>query len=625
MKPTLFQKILFLCAGELVIAGMILAFRDRDAVVVIGVIALFSILMAALWLFYSTLSHIQKIRDVALRISQGDYRVQKIPAEENREFARTLEIWNSIAEKLKSHDMHLNQKVYQSAILKEISERISSSLDVGEIMEIISGSLGAIVPYSAVSYMMLEKEGKILFKCHIEESVGKPFVTEVRQKMLALIHVLVDTRLKDEDIKTVYFGTMFDESSTEPVRSFFNVPMIVNGEVVGIINAASTRPDAYREEETKILYSIAEQAGSTISKITSLIHEETNKIHSMLASVSEGIVMVNQREQVVIINKQAKEILGLEKKDGEVLLLDIIQSLYGKFDFRGLGDQVRQSDTAHTFPELLLGKTYYKVTATPVKDTSNRMIGIVFVFSDITKEKEVDKMKSEFISITSHQLRTPLSSMKWFLEMLVNGDIGPLEEKQKSVITDIYNSNERIIMLVNDLLDVSRMESGKVMLEPTPTNLIEFFKSMLPEVSQNFTKRKQTFEFEKPDALPRIAIDPRLIWQAISNLLTNASKYTPDGGHVTLKLSLESRAILIQVVDNGYGVPEFQKDRIFEKFFRADNTAKQEGTGLGLYIVKEIIEASGGMIWFESMEGKGSTFSITLPLEGSKPRPLSAN
>jgi signal transduction histidine kinase len=208
--------------------------------------------------------------------------------------------------------------------------------------------------------------------------------------------------------------------------------------------------------------------------------------------------------------------------------------------------------------------------------------------------------------------------MKWFLEMLVNGDLGPMEEKQKSVVTDVYNSNERIIMLVNDLLDVSRMESGKVVLEPTPTNLIDFLKSMLPEVAQNFTKRKQTFDFEKPESLPRISIDPKLIWQALSNLLTNASKYTPDGGRVILKLTLESQDILIQVSDNGYGIPEFQKSRIFEKFFRADNTSKMEGTGLGLYIVKEIIEASGGKIWFESTEGKGTTFSVTLPLSGSK-------
>lgn len=619
MKFSTSKKIIILCIGALVVASVVVVFSGNEVVVAAGTITLLVLFGGALWLFYSNLAQIQKIQGIVAQISQGNYIVPKIPGNENSETGRILDAWREIALKLKNHDVHMSQKAYQSAILKEISDRISSSLDVNETMEVISGSLGKLVQYSTVSYMTLEKNGKILFKCHIEESVNKAFVSDVKEKMLSILKVLLDINPKEENIKTVYFGTIFDESNKEPVRSFFNLPMIVDNKVIGIINVASTKPGVYQEEETGILYSVAEQAGSTITKIKTLINEETNKVNSMLTSVSEGLIMINQNEEVVIINKRAKEILNITKPDGEVLLLDIIQALYGKFDFRGLADQVRQSDGLCVFPELLLDKIYYKIAATPVKDMTNKTIGVVFVFSDITKEKEVDKMKSEFISITSHQLRTPLSSMKWFLEMLVNGDLGQMEEKQKSVITDIYNSNERIIMLVNDLLDVSRMESGKVVLEPTPTNIIDFFKSMLPEVEQNFTKRKQTFEFDRPETLPRISIDPKLIWQAVSNLLTNASKYTPDGGRVTLKLTLESQNILIQVIDNGYGIPEFQKSRIFEKFFRADNISKMEGTGLGLYIVKEIIEVSGGKIWFESLEGKGTTFSFTLPLMGSKP------
>ncbi len=618
MKLPLFKKLIILSTGVLVTAFGIIFFINHEVVVVVGVFFLLFLFGSSVWLAYSLYSQIVNIRNIVAQIQDGNYTITKTAKDEHSETGIILDTWGEIAQKLKDHDMHMNHKVYQSAILKEISDRISSSLDVNETMEVISGSLGKIVPYSTVSYMTVDKNSKILFKCHIEESVNKSFVSDVKQKMLSILKVLLDIDPKEEDIKPVYFGTIFDENNTEPVRSFFNLPMIVGNKVIGIINVASTKPNIYNEDKTRTLYSIAEQAGSTISKIKTLVNEETNKVNSMLTSISEGLIMINQSEQVVIINKRAKEILGITKPDGNVLLLDIIQALYGKFDLRGLADQVRLSDSVQVFPELLLYKTYYKITATPVRNMENKTIGVVFLFSDITKEKEVDKMKSEFISITSHQLRTPLSSMKWFLEMLVNGDLGQLEEKQKSVITDVYNSNERIIMLVNDLLDVSRMESGKVVLEPTPTNLIDFFKSMLSEISQNFEKRKQTFVFDKPESLPRISVDPKLIWQALSNLLTNSSKYTPEGGQITLKLSMEPENIVIQVIDNGYGIPEFQKNRIFEKFFRADNTSKMEGTGLGLYIVKEIIEASGGKIWFESTEGKGTTFSITLPLSGSK-------
>jgi len=211
-------------------------------------------------------------------------------------------------------------------------------------------------------------------------------------------------------------------------------------------------------------------------------------------------------------------------------------------------------------------------------------------------------------------LRTPLSSMKWFMEMLLNNDLGELPEKQRGVLLDVYNSNERIITLVNDLLDVSRIEAGKMQNQPTPTNIIEFIKSMLPEVEQNFVKRKQKFEFIRPDSFPRVSADPKLIWQVLQNLLTNASKYTPEEGKITLTLSLANENALLTIADNGYGIPEFQKNRIFEKFFRADNITKMEGTGLGLYISKELAEASGGKLRFESAEGRGTTFYFSLPL-----------
>jgi len=581
-----------LCA--VTIAGAVFLFGDSGPVVIVGVLGLAVLSALTLWL-----------------LRQNDAQIDRILAA-HKEMASTLQ----------SRDARLNQKAYQSAISKEISDRISSSPDVSETLEIIAGSLGAILDYSAVSYMVLEKNGTILFKCHLEIAVNAAFMESVKRAMLDALKLVHDASFKEEDIKTAHFGAMLDESAKEPMRSFFNVPMLVDGALVGMVNVASVKPDAYGEADAGILYGVVAQAGVMTTKIKHLIAEETNKVNAMLASISEGLIMIGHEEKVVIVNKRAKEILDIVKQDGEVLLLDVIQALYGKFDFRGFADQVLQSNKMEIFPELLLQKTFFKVIATPVRDRTGHTIGVVFVFSDITKEKEVDKMKSEFISITSHQLRTPLSSMKWFLEMLVNGDLGAMTEKQASVVLDIYNSNERIIMLVNDLLDVSRMESGKVVLEPTPTNLADFIKSMLPEVNQNFVKRKQTFEFVKPDTLPRIAIDPKLIWQALANLLTNASKYTPEGGKIKLRLALDAKNILIEVSDNGFGIPEFQKNRIFEKFFRADNTAKQEGTGLGLYIVKEIIEASGGIIWFESMEGKGTTFSFTLPLEGSKPNKI---
>ena len=240
------------------------------------------------------------------------------------------------------------------------------------------------------------------------------------------------------------------------------------------------------------------------------------------------------------------------------------------------------------------------------------------ILSGVRQISEANILKSEFVNLVSHQLRAPLSSLRWSLSLLLKERIGKFEPKQIEFLQIIQDSSTRMIKLVNDLLDVSRIESGKMRPEPTPTNLVEFITSMLVDLKAQFAKRSQEFVFEHPEALPRIPVDPKLIWQILQNLLSNASKYTPEKGKITLALSLEPENILVKVADNGLGIPEFQKHRLFEKFFRADNVNKSDGTGLGLYISRKIVETSGGKLWFESTEGKGSTFYFTIPVAGNK-------
>lgn len=600
-----------------IIVGSLFVEHHNDILIAFMAIIVLIDLISLFVMLSNAMRQYMDVAHIAEEVTRGNYNIV-IPPKGSGELKKLVEAFNLMAWQVKRHDTELTHRVYQNAILKEVIERVSASLDVGEILEVISGSLGKVVSYSTVSYLTFGPHGKFIFKCHLEQSVNHAFVEDIKKKSIAAFMLAGKMTIPEEEVKSVYFGTIFDEQAKEPVNAFFSLPFFIGGKLVGMITIASTRQTAYTDEETAVLYAIVTQAGETITKIKALISEETSKVHSMLASLAEGIIMVTTTQEIAVINTKAKEIIGLGAKS-EVSMLDVIQALYGKLDFRSAAERVFTSQSSETFPELTSNDILYKITAGPVRNQKGDIIGVVFIFFDITREKEIDKMKSEFISVTSHQLRTPLSSMKWFMEMLLGGDLGEVPVKQKEVLTDIYNSNERVITLVNDLLDVSRIESGKVVLEPTPTNLVDFFKSMLPEVEQNFKKRNQVFDFIKPDNLPRISVDPRLIWQTVQNLLTNASKYTPEGGKITLELTLEEKVIMLKVQDNGYGIPEFQKHRIFEKFFRADNISKMEGTGLGLYIAREIAEASGGKLWFESAEGKGTTFFFTLPLEGSKP------
>ena len=233
----------------------------------------------------------------------------------------------------------------------------------------------------------------------------------------------------------------------------------------------------------------------------------------------------------------------------------------------------------------------------------------------------LDLAKDEFVSIASHQLRTPLTALKGYTGMLIDGDAGPINDKQREYLGEIKNANDRMINLINALLNVSRVDLGVFIVEPEPVNFTEVAESVLKESGARINNEKLAVitNFEKD--LPLINADLNIMRMILQNLLSNAIKYTPAEGKITFSIKKDSQNILISVADTGYGIPENVKSKIFTKMFRADNarTKDPNGTGLGLYIIKETIEKTGGKIWFESPgENKGSTFYVTIPLEGMK-------
>ena len=232
---------------------------------------------------------------------------------------------------------------------------------------------------------------------------------------------------------------------------------------------------------------------------------------------------------------------------------------------------------------------------------------------------DLGSLTSDFANLTSHQLRTPLSGMKWMLELLQKPGTGPLNKKQREFIEKIYTSNERMIALVNDLLEVSRIEQGETKLYLQPTDLTTIIRGLIKDREQEIVKKRLQVSFTvETEPFPVVRTEPTKIKQALSNLIGNAVIYTLDGGKVSIDLTIKEKEhmLLCSITDTGMGIPKDQQSRIFNKFFRANNVVSVEsiGTGLGLYIAKAFIEASGGKIWFTSEEGKGTTFSLTLPI-----------
>jgi len=252
--------------------------------------------------------------------------------------------------------------------------------------------------------------------------------------------------------------------------------------------------------------------------------------------------------------------------------------------------------------------------------------------TSVSRHKALSQAKNDFVTVASHQLRTPLSIIKWYIDYVISGDAGELNAEQKKYLDQVYVSNERLIDLVNSLLDVSRIDLKTFSIDPESMNLTEKAQEMA-EKNANEAKKKNIRIETEFGAMPVLNFDPRLIGIVFDNLLSNAIKYTPNDGFVKFVVKKADEKILIKVVDSGIGIPSEYKPKMFSKFFRSDESKKMDsqGTGLGLYIVKSIVEKAGGKIWYESpslenvvngqqTESHGTAFFISFPASGMKRR-----
>lgn len=228
------------------------------------------------------------------------------------------------------------------------------------------------------------------------------------------------------------------------------------------------------------------------------------------------------------------------------------------------------------------------------------------------KLKELDETKDDFISMASHQLRTPLTSVKGYISMIMEGDAGKVTHMQQEMLGQAFFSSQRMVYLIADLLNVSRLKTGKFIIEATPVNLATIVEEELGQLEETAASRNLKLIYDKPKNFPLLLLDEVKIRQVIMNFVDNATYYTPSGGRIEVVLTDKNGTVELRVADNGIGVPKSEQPHLFTKFYRAGNArkARPDGTGLGLFMAKKVVVAQGGSIIFESKEGKGSTFGF---------------
>lgn len=228
----------------------------------------------------------------------------------------------------------------------------------------------------------------------------------------------------------------------------------------------------------------------------------------------------------------------------------------------------------------------------------------------------LDEAKDEFISMASHQLRTPLTTIKGYLSMIIEGDMGKISKEQKTVLNNAFTSSQRMVYLISDLLNVSRLNTGKFIIEKADVDLIKVVADEVASLEQHFAAKNLEYDYIHPEAMPIMQLDEGKLRQVIMNFIDNAIYYTPEGGDIEIRLDVSDKQVEFRVIDSGIGVPKAAQAKLFAKFFRADNAQKvrPDGTGLGLFLARKVVIGHGGAIIFKSKEGEGSTFGFSLPL-----------
>ncbi len=344
---------------------------------------------------------------------------------------------------------------------------------------------------------------------------------------------------------------------------------------------------------------------------------ERNKTLTIINNFTDGLLVTDNENKISLINPRVEKIFNIKNSDivGKIIAeLGVFSSLNPLINL--LAREDRKDKEIFREEIKINGEETSEVSVVPMI-SGKEQVGALIILHDITREKMIERMKTEFVSLAAHQLRTPLSAIKWTLRMLLDGDLGAVTKEQREFIEKTYNSNERMINLINDLLDVTRIEEGRYLYKPVMTAIEPVAQFVINSYKDEAEKRKLIFELKKPEKeLPKTVMDVEKIRLALQNLLDNAVRYTSAGGKITVSLEYLKNEIEISVSDTGVGIPNDQQKRIFTKFFRASNVLRMdtEGSGLGLFIAKNIIEAHGGRIWFKSEEGRGTTFSFTIPV-----------
>jgi PAS domain S-box-containing protein len=584
--------------------------------------------------------------DVELEFLNNLAQQAAVAIENARLFAETQRLAEELEQRVVERTAELESEKANTETLLRILTEVSASLDLDRALSRTLALLNEAVGGEQGTIMLLHAEDNLLhYRAGYGYLTGKTspgggFTLKVGEGLAGwVVENREATYVEDlhKDPRWVKSGTTSSEH-----RSSIVTPLLVGEDVIGVLMVFHRQVGYFGPERLGMVKAIAGQVAIAINnahlyelirdqaeRLGSMLRkeqEEASRSHAILEAVADGVVVTGPDNRITFLNSSAAEILGLESEKVIEQTLDTFGGIFGM----AAGTWMQTiNDWSNDPASYHVGDSYAEqleledgrialVHLAPVI-LQNDFLGTVSIFRDITHEVEVDRLKSEFVATVSHELRTPMTSVRGYVDILLMGAAGALNENQAHFLGIVKNNTERLNILVNDLLDISRIEAGRVTLAPQSLDLRDLAEDVLADILRRSQEENKPMAIALDAAknLPRVQGDAERVRQVLGNLVSNAYHYTPENGQITVHITAANGSeVQVDVEDTGVGIPIEDQDRIFDRFYRGEDplVLATPGTGLGLAIVKQLVEMHNGRIWLNSEGvGKGSTFSFTLP------------
>lgn len=537
----------------------------------------------------------------------------------------TLGNYMDITER-KRVEKSIRRRNAELSVLNAIAIAISQSLDLEEIL---NDTLDKVLELMRVKVgwirLLDEKSNELVLRVHrglSQEYAQKAARRKVGEEGSISGQVAQSGQpvLLHDIYKLPKFTTMLERK--ERLQSYASVPLRSRGRVLGVMSVASHGYRRFSDQDVQLLTTIGSEMGVAIenAQLFEDVARERDQSEAILSSLAEGIVVGDSENRLLLMNPAAQQLLGLKIED----VLGKDTDSYLPVKKKEIEEVERKEAAGEVIAPLTkkVGEKVLSINVRPIKTGSGHRLGTVCAIRDITELAKVDQMKTEFISMVSHELRTPLTSIKGYVDLVLDGEAGEVNEMQREFLDIVQSNTDRLVALINDLLDISRIESGRLQLNITVLPLDQLIREVITSLRTQMEQRGLSLKLDLPEELPQVRGDRDRVIQVLTNLLSNAYKFTPEGGRISVSAKVTNGRVQVNVADTGIGISPRDQRKLFTKFFRTESLMAREvgGTGLGLAIAKSIVEVHGGKIWCQSEVGKGSTFSFTLPAVASTKR-----